>query len=316
MLLHRGDADSALLVGLGAGITLGAMEYYPMKTVDVVEIEPAVVEAAEFFSKSNNNALADPRVRMHIADGRSFLFSAKKKYDVIISAVSDPWITGVANLFTYEYFSALKDKLNDNGTVAIWFQNYRATPEELRIGLNTFASAFPRVSIWFHYTDALDLIVVGTKGPQTVDLNELRTRFAQAGIRQGLSYIGVMKPVDFFDLFLIGNKDLRGYTGTTALNTDERPLIEFTLPRHLYMDPSSGIKNVEEILTNVREITPPLLVPDKDKEEFYLRLGKSFSDFSFKLPQAYRAFRNVLEINPGNKEAAALAAGLKKELHY
>ncbi len=316
MLLHRGGADSALLVGLGAGITLGAMEYYPMKTVDVVEIEPAVVEAAGFFSKSNNNALSDPRVRMHIADGRSFLFSSKKKYDVIISAVSDPWITGVANLFTYEYFSALKEKLNDNGTVAIWFQNYRATPEELKIGLNTFTAVFPHVSIWFHYNDALDLIVVGTKTAQTVDLNELRSRFTEAGIRQGLSYIGVMKPVDFFDLFLIGNKDLRRYTGTTALNTDERPLIEFTLPRHLYMDPSSGVKNVEDILTYVNQITPPLIIPDGEKEAFYLDLGKSFNDFSFKLPQAYRAFQDVLELNPANKEASALAEGLKKELNY
>ncbi|MFQ5427793.1 MAG: fused MFS/spermidine synthase [Thermodesulfobacteriota bacterium] len=316
MLLHSGPAEDALLVGLGAGITLGAMEYYPMKSVDVVEIEPAVAEAAGFFSRSNNNALADPRVRMHIADGRSFLFSTEKKYDVIISAVSDPWITGVANLFTYEYFSGLRDKLKEGGTVAIWFQNYRATPEEVRIGLNTFASVFPHIGIWFHYTDALDLIVTGAMEPQRVDINELKERFKNAGVRRALSYIEVEEPVDFFDLFLIDDEDLRGYIGETMLNTDERPLIEFTLPRHLYMDTSSGTRNVEEILTHVKAITPPLLLPDKDKEDFYLALGKSYSMFSFRLPQAYAAFGKVLEINPGNSEAAVLARGLKKELGY
>ncbi len=316
MLLHSGAPKDSLLVGLGAGITLGAMEYYPMEAVDVVEIEPAVVEAARFFSLSNNNALKDPRVRLHIADGRSFLFSTTKKYDVIISAVSDPWITGVANLFTFEYFSALRDKLKDGGTVAIWFQNYRATPEEVRIGLNTFAAVFPHISIWFQYTDALDLIVTGAMRPQSININELKSRFKGAGVRQGLSYIGMREPLDFFDFFLIGDDDLREYIGDTALNTDERPLIEFTLPRHLYMDPSSGTRNVEEILTHVKTIIPPLIIPDKDREGFYLALGKSFSDYSFKLPQALRAFNKVLEINPENSEAATLAGGLRRELGY
>ncbi len=316
MLLHSGPVDNALLVGLGAGITLGAMEYYPMQSVDVVEIERAVVEAARFFKSSNNNALDDPRVRLHISDGRNFLFSTKTKYDVIVSAVSDPWITGVANLFTYEYFTALRDKLNEGGTATLWFQNYRATPEEVRIGLNTFASVFPNISIWFHYTDALDLIVTGSVEPQPLDLKKLKIMLADSGIQKGLSDIGVAEPVDFLDLFLIGNKDLRDYIGETALNTDERPLIEFTLPRHLYMDPRSGTKNVEDILTHVRDITPPLILTDKNEEAFYLSLGKSYSEFSFRLPQAYRAFQRVLEINPANKEAAALGAALKKELNY
>ncbi len=313
MMLKSGKTENALLVGLGAGITLGAMEYYPFRSVDVVEIEPSVIGAARFFSRSNNNALDDPRVRMHIADGRSFLFSTKKKYDVIISAVSDPWITGVANLFTFEYFSALRDKLNDNGVVAVWFNNYRTTPEEMKIGLNTFAAVFPQVSIWFHYTDVFDLVVVGTKGAQPLDIAELRARLAAPSIREGLSSIGVQSPVDFFDLFLMGNNDLRRYTGRTPLNTDERPLIEFTLPRHLYRS-FSGRKNIEEMLTNVRAITPPLRIPPGGEEAFYMALGRSYNEFNFRLKEAYRAFEKVLEINPRNTEAAGLAEGLEREL--
>ncbi|MFQ5441951.1 MAG: fused MFS/spermidine synthase [Thermodesulfobacteriota bacterium] len=316
ILLHKGVPGEALLVGLGAGVTLGAMEYYPLKNLDVIEIEKAVVEAAGFFKEANNNALSDPRVKLHIADGRSFLFAGKKKYDVIVSAVSDPWITGVANLFTYEYFNALSKSLKDDGTVALWFQNYRTTPEELKIGLNTFAAAFPYLSIWFHYTDALDLVVIGTKRPQKIDMKDLRGWFADAEVKRGLSLVGINRPVDLFGLFLIGNTDLRRYTGVTPLNTDERPLIEFTLPRHLYMDLTSGVRNVEEILANVREITPSLLIPEEDKEGFYLSLGKSFNKYSFRLPEAYRVFKEVLKINPENREAAYLAESLKKELNY
>ncbi len=313
MMLRNGPVEDVLLVGLGAGITLGAMEYYPFRSADVVEIEPAVIEAARFFSASNNRALDDPRVRMHIADGRSFLFSTKKKYDVIISAVSDPWITGVANLFTLEYFRALRDRLNDDGVVAIWFNNYRTTPEEMKTALNTFAAVFPDVSIWFHYTDVFDLIVIGRKAPAPVDVAGLGARLQAPSIRRGLAQIGVRSAVDFFDLFLLGNADMRRYAGVTPLNTDERPLIEFTLPRHMYGE-FTGLGNIEEMLTFVSDITPPLLIPPGGEEAFYMALGKSYNEFSFRLSEAYTAFRKVLEINPENAEAAALAASLEKEL--
>ena len=111
MLLMDRPPENALLVGLGSGITLGAMESYPVRKVDVVELEPAVVEAAAFFAESNNHALTDPRTNLHISDGRNFVFTTEETYDVIISAVSDPWITGVSNLFTQEYFTELKEKL-------------------------------------------------------------------------------------------------------------------------------------------------------------------------------------------------------------
>ena len=315
LLLHRGRASEALLVGLGAGITLGAMEYYPLRYIDVVEIEPAVVEAAAFFRASNNNALEDPRVHMHIADGRSFLFSTKRKYDVIVSAVSDPWITGVSNLFTYEYFRALRERLRPHGVVAIWFQNYRATTAEMKTALRTFAAAFPHASIWFRYTDALDLIVVGSMDRLVIDLDSLAARVAAGGVREALGLMEVRRPVDFFSLFLMGESDLHRYAGRGVLNTDERPIMEFSLPRHLYMDPRSGIRNVQDILAAAREITPRVSFRDRARQErFYLELGKTYNTFTFRLPQALRAFEKVLELDPSNTEAAALAAGLSREL--
>ncbi|HLC19007.1 MAG TPA: fused MFS/spermidine synthase, partial [Thermodesulfobacteriota bacterium] len=319
LLLHGGEPSEALLVGLGSGITLGAMEYYPLETIDVVEIEPAVVEAARFFSEANEKALDDPRARLHITDGRSFLFAKRSNYDVIVSAVSDPWITGVANLFTLEYFEELDRKLNDDGVVALWFQNYRITPKELKIGLNTFAEVFPHVSVWFHYTDALDLIVIGSKKPHGLDIERLRAVFKDEGgrnVRRGLARVEVKEPLDVFDLFLIGDTDIRRYAGETVLNTDERPVFEFTLPKLQYLDPGTGVRTVEELISSALDVAPPARIPDDEKEEFYLALGKSYNQYSFRLAQAYALFEKVLEINPGNAEAARLRDGLKKELNY
>ena len=314
MLLHKGEPEEALLVGLGSGITLGAMEQYPLKAVDVVELEPAVIDAARFFRESNNDALDDPRVSMHVTDGRSFLFTGRKKYDIIISGVSDPWISGVSNLFTLEYFTELDKKLNDNGVVALWFQNYRITPNELKIGLNTFAAAFPYVSLWFHYTDTLDLVVIGSRTPHSFDMGLLEKKMALPPVKAWLARINIHTPFDVLDLFMIGNRDLRHYIGKTRINTDERPILEFSLPKLQYMDPALGVKTVEEIINFTKEVVPPVVVPQGNEEQFYLSLAKTFYRSNFRLGQAYSVFRKVLELNPSNKEAIYYIEGLEKEL--
>lgn len=314
MLLHKGEPTNALVVGLGSGITLGAMENYPLEYIDVVEIETGVVEASRYFSRANNNAVEDERAKLHITDGRSFLFTTDRKYDVMVSAVSDPWITGVSNLFTYEYFTELKNRLNADGIVSLWFQNYRITPKELKIGLNTFASVFPNVSVWFHYTDVLDFIVIGSVEPHSFNMEKLSAKFADQRIRKALGDIDILGPYDVLDLYLMGDKDLRRYLGDTVLNTDERPVLEFVLPKHMYLDPSLGVKTVERILAGVEDVVPPVEFHEEKAEEFYLNLGKTFNRSNFRLPQAFKVFNKVLEINPENKEARAYLESLRQEL--
>ncbi|MBI5970225.1 MAG: fused MFS/spermidine synthase [Deltaproteobacteria bacterium] len=315
-LLHGGIPQDALVVGLGSGITLGAMTHHPIKNFDVIELESAVVEASGFFLESNGNALADPRVKLHVTDGRGFLFSGKKKYDIIVSGVSDPWITGVSNLFTREYFSEVKDKLNANGVAAVWFQNYRITHEELKAGLNTIADVFPHVSVWFHYTDSLDLVVMASKTPHALDLERLKKIFSPEGgmVREGLLKIGLKDPYDVFATYLMGNADAREYLKGAALNTDERPYLEFMLPKRMYMDPGVGVKNIEDILTLVKDPAPPVEMAEGEKESFYADLGKSYNKYNFRLHQSLKLFEKALEKNPENREAAAYAKALRKEI--
>lgn len=315
LLLHPGEPKDALVVGLGSGITLGAMELYPLEAFDVVELEPAVVDAARFFNESNNNALDDKRVSLHVTDGRSFLALADKKYDVIVSGVSDPWITGVSNLFTYEYFKELDSKLEDDGIVGLWFQNYRITPKELKIALGSFARVFPHVSIWFHYTDTLDLIVVGSKTPHGFDLGRLEQRISMPAVRHGLERIDIRDRYDVLDLFLIGSEDLRRYLGDQPVNSDERPILEFSLPKLLYMDPLVGVKNVEELLLAVEDVVPPVEVDAGEREAFYMGLGRTYSRSNFRLKQALKVFKLAAEENPKNAEALEQIKSINRELN-
>jgi len=313
MMLHNREPKDTLLVGLGSGITLGAMEYYPVNSIDVVELEPGVVDAARFFSKANNNALDDPRARLHLTDGRSFLSTASKKYDIIISGVSDPWISGVSNLFTYDYFMELKNRLNDDGIVAVWFSNYKSTPDDFKIGINSFASVFPNVSAWFHYRAALDLVIIGSVKPHSFDMQRLRSIFADPKISAGLTRIDIKDPYDIFTLFLSGDRDLRKYIGDARINTDERPVLEFSLPKNLYME-ASGADRIREILAITEDIAPPVNIEGDELKGFYLNIGKSYNSYSFRTGQAYRAFEKVLEMDPSNKEAAFYVRTLKEEM--
>jgi spermidine synthase len=318
LMLHSGEPRSALLVGLGSGITLGAMEKYGLESIDAVELEPAVVEAAGYFSDFHDEAPRDPRVRLHIADGRNFLFTSGKKYDVIVSAVSDPWITGVSNLFTREYFSKAAENLADDGIMALWFQNYRIRPAELKIGLGTFADVFPNVSLWFHYTDASDLIVIGSKKKLSVDWLTLERRFAGGPAAVDLARIGVNNPYDALDLFLMGDIDLRAYVKGASLNTDERPLLEFTLPKLMYMDPRKSVEVLAGLLSEASEVTPAIKTPaewnEADRAEFYFRLGETFNRSEFRLHQAIAAYRTALSIYPAHSGAGTALKKLEAEL--
>lgn len=312
-MLHDDEPRDALVIGLGSGVTLGMMEHYPYASFDVVELEHAVINAARFFSKANHNALDDPRVRLHVTDGRSFLASIDKKYDVIVSGVSDPWISGVSNLFTYDYFMELKSKLTEDGLVALWFSNYRNTPEDFKTGLNTFAEVFPNTSVWFHYKANLDLVVIGTVGDHALHMDRLKAVFARPEVKDELRKIEIDTPYDMFSLYLAGGDDLRGFLKGADVNTDERPILEFSLPKSLY-GKVNGAERVKELLAASREIAPPATLDGTDPSEFYFELGKNYNKYQFRVEQALRAFEKSLEIDPGRKDAARYAEKLREEL--
>src|SRR5690606_9812920 len=84
--------EQALVIGLGTGTTTGTLAAYPWKEIEVVEISPAIIEAAaDYFGEVNAHALSDPRVEMIVADGRNHLLLTDKRYDLISIELSSIW---------------------------------------------------------------------------------------------------------------------------------------------------------------------------------------------------------------------------------
>jgi spermidine synthase len=234
LLLHR-DPQAVLVIGLGSAITTGAIARHPVKRVDVVEIEPAVVEASGFFAKEHGDVLKDPRVRTVIADGRNFLLTASDRYDVIASEPSNPWLSGVASLFSLEFFELARQRLRPGGIMIQWVQAYHLLPEDFRMIVKTFRTVFPATSLW--EAAAGDFFLLGRVEPVPVDLNLLKARYeANPSVERDLAGIGIGGWPGLLAYFMLGEEDTVRYTEGAPLNTDDRLSLEFSAPRALYVE--------------------------------------------------------------------------------
>lgn len=297
MLLHP-NPKRVLVIGLGSGVTAGAVAQYPVEQIDVIEIEPAVVEASRFFATENRNVLADPRVRMIVADGRNFLMNVKVPYDIIISEPSNPWIRGLATLFTREFFALAKSRLAPGGLMLQWIQSYSIATDDLRMVAATFRTAFPHSTFW--NTQMGDNFLLGSAGPLPVSLPRIQQQFeASPTLRQDFARVGLQTPLGFLADYLLGPSDLARFANHAPLNTDDSLWLEFSAPRSLY-----EIGNAElnyRILRSYRSTDLPLMTTtDQAQVETAAgrdTLGRAFLGKGFPA-EAEAEFAQALRLDP------------------
>ncbi len=234
LLLH-GNAKSALVIGLGSGVTLGHVGRYPVSTIHCAEIDSAVVEAARYFKDYNDHIHDDPRVRIFVADGRNLLLAASGQYDVIISEPSNPWMANLAYLFTQEFYALAKRTLADGGIMCQWLQLYNIFPQDVKLILKTFHRVFPYVSVWSSLPG--DLLLIGSQAPHALEFSELTRRMADPRLKESLTAIGITQPEALLELYWMGNREVeRVSAGIDWTHQDDQPSIEFTAPRAMYMN--------------------------------------------------------------------------------
>lgn len=245
-LLVREHTDDVLLIGLGSGVTLGTVEQFPVKRVTCVELEPAVIEASRHFEDVNNRPLEDPRLRMISNDGRNFIYTTDEKFDVIVSEPSNPWVTGVANLFTLEYFKRGAERLKDDGLFSQWLQIYEMAPEDVRTLIATFRAAFPIVYV-FRGAEG-DLMLLGSKGERRLDLSVLKSHFDDPKAGAELMRIGTSRAADIISRFYLGPAEVTNLSAGARLNTDDNALIEFNAPRRVGTTEETVARNLKQLI--------------------------------------------------------------------
>jgi spermidine synthase len=253
-LLVRQQTDDVLLIGLGSGVTLGSVEQFPAKRITCVELEPAVVEASQHFQDVNNRPLDDPRLRMISNDGRNFIYTTSEKFDVIVSEPSNPWLTGVANLFTLEYFKRGAERLKEDGLFSQWLQIYEMAPEDVRTLVATFRAAFPYVYV-FRGAEG-DLMLLGSKSGQRLNLPVINSHFDDPKIAADLKRINTTSASDLLSRFYMGPDEVTGLSEGAPLNTDDNALIEFNAPRRVGTAEETIELNVKQLLAAARSPSP------------------------------------------------------------
>ena len=162
---------------------------------------------SRLFVDENRHALADPRTHLIVGDGRSHLQLSRRKYDVIISEPSNPWIAGVAALFTREFFLAARERLAPGGMICQWANAYNISDGDLRSIVATFLSVFPHGTAWLVGAD--DVVLLASDAP--LDESPARTSSAigrRPGVAEDLATVAAVEPFSLLSLFVGGPAEL------------------------------------------------------------------------------------------------------------
>jgi spermidine synthase len=166
------EAKSALIIGLGAGVTSGSFVPYPgIERIVICEIEPAVAEVTgRHLAHANHNVLEDSRVEVIFDDGRHYLETTHEKFDIITTDPIHPWMKGSSALFTQEFFERAKEHLNPGGVIAQWVPLYESNLGAVQIQLKTMASVFEHTTLWNNQKKGhgYDLVLLGRSSPSTL----------------------------------------------------------------------------------------------------------------------------------------------------
>lgn len=235
-ILHP-NPRSALVVGLGTGSTAGWLGAVPsMERVNVVELEPVVLDVASACTAVNHDVLHNPKVHIRIADAREVLLTSRDHYDIVFSEPSNPYRAGIASLFTREFYEAVGARLNHAGIFLQWVQAYDIDAETLRTIYATMGAVFPQVTTW--RTHEGDLLMVATGEPITFDIERLRRRVTAEPYRTALHATWRVESAEgFLSHFMANDRLTRVAARSARLNSDDRTPIEFGFARSLG-DPS------------------------------------------------------------------------------
>lgn len=167
-MLFKPDAERVLVVGYGSGVSVGAVLHYSVKAVDCAELEKRVIEADPYFNVVNHSPLSDPRLTILVEDGRNIIETSRTRYDVIVSEPSNPWMAGIADLFTRDYYEKCLQGLTPDGVMCQWLQAYKTSLADFKTICRTFSSVFPHHALY--KVSSGDFLLLGSRRPLVPDL--------------------------------------------------------------------------------------------------------------------------------------------------
>lgn len=296
----RPDAHSALIIGYGSGVSAGVLAAVPgMARVKIVELEPAVLAMDPYFRHVNGAVLQRPSVTAVADDARSALQMSRERFDVVVSEPSNPWVAGVATLYTPEFFQIARSRLAEDGVFGQWIQLYQLPISVLAGIVKNLRSVFPYVEIW--WADPESVVLLAAARPIRYDRAWLGRLLGPGAPLDsiGREWLGMDQVDDYFGRFVMGPGGVaRLIERATLVHSDDRPELEFVAARSFIAD-----QGTPSLLDTLIQLRPA----DEGSELTTARLARAFGARGADprgLPYVEAARRE----HPGDPEWAARAA--------
>ena len=243
----------ALIVGHGSGFTAAAALAAGTGPMDIVELEPAVIEGSRLFHASGEDPLDDRRVRLYLEDARARLAHGEGRYGLIVSEPSNPWIAGVNNLFTEDFYRLVRRRLEPDGVFCQWLQLYELSPATFHSMIGAFLRVFPRAQVFCVWNSSDVLLVAGPPGG-TVSWDRLQGPAAERELRRAR----LRSPEDLAAFYVGPAAMWIPDVARAERNTDDRPFVEYRAPRDLVEVGRGLASHHPEVLREVpRTVVPP-----------------------------------------------------------
>ncbi len=243
-LLHLDAPTRAMVICFGVGNTAHSVTLHPtIERVDVVDLSQNVVEHARFFQRWNGGAPTDPRVHIHINDGRQHLRMGDSTYDLV--TLEPPPLTraGVVSLYTREFYALARARLKPDGFVTQWLPAYQIPGPVALSAVKAFLEVFPDGILLSGYRNELILMGQNREGPPRLDPASLARRLdARPLVVRDLAEVQLASLVELFGTFAGGPRTLHHATQDVDPLVDDHPTMEYShllvreveIPRSLF----------------------------------------------------------------------------------
>jgi len=331
-LTFNPQAQSAAVIGIGSGLTTHSLLAMPtLNTVDTIEIETTMAEAAHSLGPRVERTFSDPRSHIYSDDAKTHFSISNKQYDIIISEPSIPWVSGVSSLFTHEFYRTLPKHLNEGGIFAQWVQLSELNVELLASIIKTLSSVFDDYALYL--TSNIDILIVAKNG-EKLGLPDAHI-FNYPQVRKALNRIKIYN-VDDLTLRRIGTKySLDAFFDSygTHTNSDYFPVLDIGATKARFLN-----QDARALATMSYSSLPATILMDNDNRivkntsatsaenpirAMYASIGVSIKDYYYSgslsgktLPPKYRQTIKQIERIFKNCEPTDMSTWIQSLLDF
>jgi spermidine synthase len=241
-LAHAPNARSAAVIGQGSGMTSHLLLASPtLRELATIEIEPEMIRASHAFRAVNHRVFTDPRARFVIDDARSYFAGAGRRFDLIVSEPSNPWVSGVAGLFTTEFYSRIKRYLAPGGVFGQWMHLYEITDQLVLSVLAAVQQNFPAYDVYL--AGNTDLIIIATTAPSVPTPDWRVTEWPL--MSSDLHAVQALSESSLAALEIADWRTLSPLVSVVRANSDFAPVLDLTGEKARYLNTSGeGFENL------------------------------------------------------------------------